>query len=473
MAVSNDQEPAAPVDASGAEPSESAEPVVVLPPQPPMPAFSSRFSSMQHFYRFHFVADGYPGRAEPDGTVYEHPIYGSYILGDYLRQYEKDATSELRDAIATVARASLSRMSEHHDALVYWYDAKPGQGARLYDRHYSGLTQGYYAIELMRAAKVLSDPELEQRARRVFSSLLVPADKGGVFYDSPVGPTIAEVPQWPNSWILNGWQSALVSIEKYARLSGDPVADEVVHESARAMGRMLPHYDEPSIMNSRYGLTGYAYLRLRFSTTPESLTDLALHVPTEPPLPVLAEGASRWQTYVLPEDMDLGRPAGRAVRLNAVLSLASRPEENRLAFTATLAESGELILEGMRGRYDPRRSAPTGLEWTELGRRPLPAGSSSVDLPIPDDFVAATAYPTNFVKKIDGMNVNIYHGIHVRRLREIEKISGVRELGQWADRWAGYIDQWPTMELYSGLAMRSFKNGAVTPLEDWPSVRAP
>ncbi len=85
-----------------------------LPPQPSMPPLTERFAAMQHFYRFHFLPDGYPWRADPEGTVFAHPIYGTYILTDYLRQYEASPTPALADAIRTVARAGSVSFSVVH-----------------------------------------------------------------------------------------------------------------------------------------------------------------------------------------------------------------------------------------------------------------------------------------------------------------------------------------------------------------------
>jgi hypothetical protein len=189
-----------------------------------MPSLSPRLAGMQDFYRFSFLPDGYPGRRDDDGTVFAHPLYGAYVLEDYLDQYAADPAPALRTAIGAVARATIARMSPHEGALVFWYAAEPTRGARLYARHYSGLTQSYYAVQLQRAGKALADPALVKAAARVFDSLLVPAERDGVHFADARGVTIAEVPQRPNSWILNGWLSALASIVEYGRLSGSAKA---------------------------------------------------------------------------------------------------------------------------------------------------------------------------------------------------------------------------------------------------------
>lgn len=453
--------PTAPVVEGGTPERIVGSPVVGSPVDPPL---SGRFASMQDFYRFTQLDDGYPGRAEPDGTVFAHPIYGSYVLGDYLNQLAAAPSVELEEGVRRVATAALDRMDEHEGALVFWYDADVSRGARLYERHYSGLTQGYYAVELHRAGEALGDPGIVRAAARAFDSLLVPADRGGVLHEGPLGSCIAEVPQRPTSWILNGWQSALASVHRYAELSGSELARATFAEQAETMARVLPLYDIPELRNSRYGLTGFTYLRLRFDQVPAAVEDLVVEVPGEADLPVLAAGRSRWQTSVLPGDMDGSRPTGRVVRLNAVLTVAGDPSAGRLRLRVRSATGGEVRLEGMRGRYEPVKSAPVDAVWEEAGGATFGPGEVEVVIELPLALARSAAYPTNFAKKIDGRQVNIYHGVHIRRLREIGRLSGVEELTRWSDVWAGYVAEWDSLPLYRGLGVRDLRTGAIVTL---------
>ncbi|MCB2177120.1 MAG: D-glucuronyl C5-epimerase family protein [Actinomycetales bacterium] len=432
-----------------------------------MPPLSARFASMQDFYRFHFLSDGYPGRAEPDGTVFAHPIYGTYVLADYAGQLERQRTAELESALRTVAHAAVDRMEDHRGALAFWYDADPVRSARLYERHYSGLTQGYYAVELYRAGTLLGDTALLDAAERTFASLLVPVQEGGVYFENARGSTICEVPQHPNSWILNGWMSSLASVRRYAELSGSAQAQETFAASALSMADLLPLFDDPALRTSLYGLTGFTYLRLVFDTVPTGLEDLVLVVPGEADVQVAATGVSRWQTFVLDGDMAGTTPTSRTVRLNAVLSIATVGGGNALEATVVADRPVRVVLEGMKGEYDPRSSAPVRSQWVRLDDATTEAARHRVRLAIGDEIARAAAYPTNFVKEIDGLNVNIYHGVHIRRLREIGAATGIQEMLDWADTWADYVDQWPSMSIYEGLAMRDFRTGRVTPLSEW------
>lgn len=451
--------PAASVDATSSA-STSGGPIV-----PTMPPFT-HFSNMQDFYRFEFLSDGYPGRAEPDGTTYPHPIYGTYALIDYLKQYEAKPRAELRDAISRVAWAAVSRMDELHGTLVFWYPANPKQGARLYADHYSGLTQSYYAVQLARAGKLLGDKKLLAAAERTFRSLLLPAEQGGVLHQSPYGPAIAEVPQSPHSWILNGWLSALASVHEYASITNLSDAESLLADSAAAMAQVLHLYDDPIHRTSRYGLTGFTYLRVRFDRAPEELTDVALQVPDEPTVPVRPGRGTRWQSFVFESDMLEGSSPSTSVRMNIVLSLASGERPNVLAFDLRTLEPTTVTVEAMVGRYSPTKSAPVESTWETVASLSAPRGSSSHSVQIPRHVVESACYPTNFVKKIHGANVNVYHTIHIQRLRQLSDATGVTSLRDWADTWERYIQEWANMPLYDGLAFRDPRSGNIRSVHD-------
>lgn len=50
-----------------------------------MPGFSSHLLRDAEYYRIEWLPDGYSGRRDGD-RVWAHPIYGAYVLKDYLEQ---------------------------------------------------------------------------------------------------------------------------------------------------------------------------------------------------------------------------------------------------------------------------------------------------------------------------------------------------------------------------------------------------
>jgi hypothetical protein len=393
-----------------------------------MPPFTEEWASLaSDFYKITWTNDGYPGKLQDDGSIWEHPIYPIYVLNDYLLQYQEKPTDELREALKVVSHAAVKRMQAHEGALVFWYE--PGNGARLFKKHYSALTQGYYADTLWQVGELLEDESLLEASRKSFLALTIPHDKGGVLFRDKNGVSIAEVPQEPNSYILNGWQSALVSAWKYYELSGDPIAQDLVIESSKTMKKLLPLYDAPDGKNSRYGLTGFTYLR----TTNSDLKNFSVSIPTEGEF-YLTNYESRWANH---------RVNKRQV--NLVVSKASYPDPIVVSIEVDSPTKVELFV----GDYDPLSSSPVNEKWVEIGS----VDSTSPTLVIPWELVDRIVYPTNFLKVIDGKNTNVYHSIHINRLAELQSITSDPEFGLWSDKWAGYLCSWN--DLYPGLSNRS------------------
>lgn len=431
-------------------------------PDPPvLPAFTGGLADSAEFYRLEFLSDGFPGKREGDRVI-PQPIYGTYVLKDYVEQYRTAPSQELEDALRTVGHAAVQRMSDFKGSLVFWYEPDPDGAARLYRRHYSGLTQGYYALYLHEAGRITGDEQLVDAGRRAFKSLTIPASEGGVLFPGRLGPSIAEVPQEPNSLILNGWQSALASILTYAEVSGSTEARELAERSAAELARLLPLYDMPELKNTRYGLSGFQYLRLVFADpeTPEHvrLSDIFVTVPGEGAQPVPKREASRWENQVLPADVtgetEL-RPKATTVRLSVVLSRASFPQPNVLSLAVASTRQQKVSVQVLEGRYDPLKSSAVDGMWRTVAEQVLDPGRRDINVPLPWEALDLVAYPTNFAKRIEGKQTNVYHVVHVRRLRELAARTGVEGLSAYADRWEDYICSWGGMPVYEGLHVRT------------------
>jgi hypothetical protein len=107
-----------------------------------------------------------------------------------------------------------------------------------------------------------------------------------------------------------------------------------------------------------------------------------------------------------------------------------------------------------RGRYDPLTASQADNDWVTVARVGCPPGSAHLDVPLPWDVADLVAYPTNFVKKVGGKSTNIYHTIHIERLRQLSEMTGIRANGEWADSWLRYLGEWPDMGIYDGLFVR-------------------
>jgi hypothetical protein len=433
---------------------------------PSLPAFGPGLERLRPFYRIETLPDGYPGRRADDGSITAHPIYGTYVLIDYIKQYAGNPTTELRDAIALVARASIERMEPVEDGIAFFYEPESHPISRQPERHYSGLTQAYYAVALYRAFQATGDSDFEAASHACYRSLLVPSKKGGVLYRWRQGVAIAEVPTAPRDLILNGWLSILHSVADFARLSGDRGARSLLRRSAHTMAALLPLYDVPELANSRYSLTGPLYLRVKFGGRIDGVTlrRCRMSIGNEGELPFSdTVESTRWRNYLTHPEEDVEAEGGAtlrlrrtALRLNAVLSLISYPDENEVAFTIDTPRPLPVTLSAYVGTYDPQTSAPIDRRWVEVCSISAPSGRHAVRLKLPWKAVHLGAYPTNFIKRIEGKPTNVYHMIHIKRLRELYGLTEISELATWADTWEDYVLRWNRMPRYRGLHVRNY-----------------
>jgi len=120
---------------------------------PPLPTDRE---AVYDYYKLRFLPDGYPGKQLKDKIV-PHPIYGAYVVNDYLAQYDSTKDEKYLQAAVKVARASLGKMEEFKGALIFWYE--PDTGLTLFpDRFYSALTQSRYLVLLGQLFKLTNDP---------------------------------------------------------------------------------------------------------------------------------------------------------------------------------------------------------------------------------------------------------------------------------------------------------------------------
>lgn len=439
----------------------------VMPPL--SEAFQPRFDA---FYKGVFLADGYPGRRIDDETIVAHPIYGVYVLNDYITQLRQTDDEEQQDALRTgiqmVADSAIARMEDVGDtgALGFYYEPEWGLGARITERHYSGLTQAYYALALERAAQALELPAYSDAASRVYDSLLVPSAEGGVLIPDETGPAFAELPSEPESYVLNGWLSVLSTMINYGNTVQDPEVIATVESSVDRLLELLPLYDVPEFSNSRYGLSGFITVRVVASVSGLTIGDVILDVNDGTPreIPVNDGEDGRWSTFLFAEDFEGDRLRGEALRGNLVLSMVSFPEVNELIveFEADDDVPVEFTLEARVGRYDPAWTGPVDQEWQNLSTGTVDGGKVTFELPW--EAIGPVIYPTNFAKDIDGQSANVYHLIHVNRLRQVSEALSIPELLVWADRWEAAVCDWDTLDLYEGFAV-SVK-GQTVPVEE-------
>lgn len=407
---------------------------VDLPPPP------EHRREMYAFWQLEFLADGYPGRRAKNGLV-PHPIYGTYVIGDYLSLYGQTREARYLEAARHVGDAALARMTDFKGALVFHYTPEMGLTS-LPGTFYSGLTQARYLNVLHKLAKETNDSKYADAAARVLKSLSIPVSEGGVARVAHGGIVIEEWPhQMMGDYTLNGWTTAMLLVAGYAEATNSAEARDLFQKNLAPLKALLALYDIPELANSRYRLSGSAQLRLTFAGTGGTFVKAAIAIPGEGTFPFETGAASPWHNRVT------SRKSNSTV-LSAVLNYASFPAENQLDVVMNAEDAGTVTVELRTGDYTPPKSFGNQ-RWAPLGTFDVKAGDNAISVSIPWSVAQQNIHPTNFAKVIGGKNYNVYHYLHVTNLRRLFALTKDPIIGSYAEKWDAYAKRWPAMPLYA------------------------
>lgn len=422
----------------------------------PLPA--SRRQAYE-FYAPVALADGFPARRTSKGLV-AHPIYGTYLIRDYLWAFRKTRDEGFLHAAKRIGKAALDRMEAKGPASVFWYEEDglaPTRG-----KHYSGLTQARYLMPLHNLWGATGDPAFRDASMRVFESLRLPVEEGGVMRTHSDGFVVEEFPHDVPALILNGWTTAMMQIFDLAKAEKDnQEVSEFADGNMRALSTLLPLYDIPEIANTRYQLAGFNSFRLR-SEKNASLSFLSGQVTIgdkEHRILLKDEVRSpRWESHLR------GSPSGSSLLFTLVLSRASEPAPNKLKVSLQSSASDRIALEYADHPYDPFTSGislSSPSEWRTIATTQIGPGIQNIEIDIAWPSVPIIGYPTNFKKKIAGKNQNVYHWMHVTNLEALAPV-GPPEVAEWATKWRTYAERWATMPLYSSGDLNLSQFGALS-----------
>ena len=174
--------------------------------------------------------------------------------------------------------------------------------------------------------------------------------------------------------------------------------------------------------------------------------------------PLAFEGETRWVTaYATSRLRKMGsdplavRPLDATVPLRLVLSRVSYPVRNVVTIRVTTPRRITIALDTLTGRFDPRRSGPVDTSWAQAASVVVEPGEQLVKLRIPWDLADSVAPLTNWAHLIQGRPVNIYHAIHVRRLRQMASLVAISRFESYARIWTEDMCAWASMPRYAGL----------------------
>lgn len=414
-----------------------------------LPPIPERRHEVFRFYRLEIAPDATVGKRMPDGRFVPHPIYAPYVIDAYALAHARSREPVHAEGAARVADRAAAFMEPvgDGDGVAWHFDPRDGL-TQFPHRFYSGLVQVRYLRSLTSVAQASGRDDLAALARRVFRSLRVPVEDGGVLLRTPFGPLVEEYPHAIPTYVLNGWSTVITELLRYARRAGHDEARAFAEENLAAMRALLPRYDLPRLANTRYQLTGFAYLRL-VARHPRTLALRGFETRVGGRWHGLGpEAAGRWTNHLRAKEVGAdGFASHRTLMLNGVWSLIEDRQAARLHLECR--RPTQLAVSLAQGEYDPLLTSMPTKAWADLVTVDLPEGGSVVELDFDNAAIDRVVYPTNFRKEVGGEMFNAYHYIHAQNLEELLETRDDPVLRTYAERWRGYTREWPGMEILS------------------------
>lgn len=410
-----------------------------------LPPLQSSRRAVWDYYRIEFLPNGYPGRRAGD-VLHAHPIYGPYVISDYIAQYRRTKDRVFLRAAMRVADAAVEQMTDVSGALAFLYSQDRTAVSSRSATFYSGLTQARY-VEVFRKLVLLPGAErFQEPLSAIVDSLLIPTDQGGVARYTPGGGLIIEeYPSLMPDCTLNGWTTATCILRDYAASTGSDHGWDVFRGSVHGLEELITLYDVPELANSRYRLTGVASVRMTAEDSDLEITDCQVGIPGSG---IFAAGSSG-----SPAGEVLGRGPRAVMRgdsqvFTLSLSRLSWPAPNRVMIAVNASADGMVRLEIGDGEYSPMITKLPVSFYRELGQFPVHRGANWVEVPVPWVDAELISYPTVFSKVLAGRQFNQYHWIHVDTLGKIVEETGSDVLRYYRDKWARYPSRWSGIREY-------------------------
>lgn len=435
-----------------------------------MPDLPEKRKPIYDYYRLEFLPDGYPGKLSNDGlTIHPHPIYGPYVIFDYLKLFKSTKDNIYLRAAETVAEAGVKRMDQLEGAMVFWY--QPNQVSAHNKKYYSGLTQIRWIYACIGLYEVTQNHKYLDIAKQIYSSFFIPHEKGGVLYESELGLSIEELPDNPPGMVLNGWLSVIYGLEHLPKSVVDDRHQKLIDGNYDLLERLLPLYDVPSVKNSRYQLRGIAQFKatiekesdyntggmfdqlVSFFNTPLEINfrEMSISIPGFEKQIISPDNNGLWENSISKKNIsDDNRIILKSdsLKFKSIINYISYPKENILKFELTSNHKAKLKLYIGESGYNPLSSSVAPKQYREIATFSIHEGHNVISAPLAWHDLELTAYPTNFAKKVSGRNCNSYHYIHVILLKNLHDKSGRSAFKTYSEKWKEYIREWPNLLPY-------------------------
>lgn len=410
-----------------------------------LPPLRMERKSVWEYFRLEFLPNGYPGR-RTNGTLFAHPIYGPYVITDYLTQYRRTPDPGLLEAAARVADAAIDQMETFQDSLVFMYSEEKAKVSSKKGTWYSGLTQARYIDVFIKLLEKPGNERFREPLEKILRSLTIPVEKGGVArYTANGGMIIEEYPALLPDCTLNGWTTATCIIKDLAVATNDEKVWDIFARSVRGIESVIPLYDVPELATSRYKLEGPAAFRISADGADVSILDCQVLIPGSGTFAASSEGDPAGEVL---KDGPLHIRDGRSQILKVALSRYSWPAPNKVLIRISAQGNALVGVSIGDAVYNPLATIPRTGEYRLLHQAEVTEGETVLEVEVPWTEAEMIAHPTNFAKKIAGRQVNQYHFIHIDTLAKIVDETGSDILRYYHDKWKRYPSRWPDLPAY-------------------------
>lgn len=391
-----------------------------------------------------------------------NPLFGVYFLSDYVRNYNitkdekylKYSKSLMLELMNKIEKVNFNNL----EAYIFYYEPND-YASRLFHKHYSGLTQAYYVEYLSKLYKLTKDEFYNQVAIKIFNSLLIPIEKGGVLFDKNGYTALEETPLYPNQFILNGWLSAIVSLDKANNILENNNIQNLIKKNIDTLNKIIDKYDVEELNNSRYCLTHFFWFKLYKKNY--NIKSIKFNYPLEQSLEInslssLNEKKSRWEPYIRNINLDLSSDkiiGKNYIQFNAVLTnlgineiIIEFDEEKKLNIN-------NLNFQVYLGDYDPMTANTINNKWENIDNKFLRIEGNHLIISVEHQNLSKfIEYPTNFKKKFSDGYRNAYHDIHIKWLDYLGKKYNYEKFNFYVKKWLKYRENWkyetPYKELF-------------------------
>jgi len=273
--------------------------------------------------------------------------------------------------------------------------------------------------------------------------------------------SIAEVPMKPHGWILNGWLSAIVNIDKANEILKKIEIANFIKQNINTLEKILHLYDVKEYCISKYNLTQFYYFRLLKKQY--SIRKVIFEYTNDDPIIILpkecdlSDKKSRWEFYVIKKyDLhitDNQFVGSKIFQFNGILTLSGFPQNNsiKIIFNKPIIKEN-IKFQAYIGEYDPLHSSAVSNKWITINNENIKIENNIFKIDLPYSLFNNTiGYPTNFMKKFNNGRRNTYHDIHIKWLIYLGDKYHKKLLLEMANKWLLCKKDWKNISVYKKL----------------------